>query len=275
MSFPDKNSVKVWIITHQIGKRNLNDYLRSVMALKLEELLKPIARENQLSTLKQYKYSVVPNLAQRGKTRDKIASVAHVSHGTLDKVKLIEAKATPEQKASLASGEASINEVYNKIKIEVHFSSKTCEWTTPQNIIDATLKTLSVIDLDPCADGFKNIPAQSYLFRNGLEKVWSGRVYINPPYGDVIGLWVNKLNQEYISGHVTEAIALVPARTDTEWFRFLRNYPVCFINGRLKFGNTANSAPFPSAVFYLGENLKSFYSSFKELGDIWVRFKAD
>lgn len=46
----DKNAVKVWMITHQIGKRNLNDYQRSVMALKLEDLLKPIAKANQVAT---------------------------------------------------------------------------------------------------------------------------------------------------------------------------------------------------------------------------------
>jgi len=157
-------------------------------------------------------------------------------------------------------------------KLGIHFSSQTDEWTTPQNIIDATLKTLSFIDLDPCADGNKNIPAKNYFFDNGLEQKWIGKVYMNPPYGNAIGAWIDKLHEEYQKGNVVEAIALVPARTDTEWFRVFRDYPVCFIYGRLKFGNMDNSAPFPSAVFYLGKDIKIFYKSFKGLGDIWIRW---
>jgi site-specific DNA-methyltransferase (adenine-specific) len=94
---------------------------------------------------------------------------------------------------------------------------------------------------------------------------------MNPPYGRGIGEWVDKLRTEYQDGQTSEAIALVPARTDTQWWQMLRDYPVCLVGGRLRFGDAENAAPFPSAVFYLGENIGNFYHTFSGLGDIWQR----
>ena len=46
------------------------------------------------------------------------------------------------------------------------------------------------------------------------------------------------------------AVMLIPARTDTKWFhKFInKRSEVRFIKGRLKFGESQNSAPFPSMV---------------------------
>ena len=45
---------------------------------------------------------------------------------------------------------------------------------------------------------------------------------------------------------------LVPARTDTRWWHdYINGNPdaqVRFLRGRLKFGDSKNSAPFPSAI---------------------------
>jgi hypothetical protein len=93
---------------------------------------------------------------------------------------------------------------------------------------------------------------------------------MNPPYGRKVGLWVTKLHDSFTQGTVTEAIALLPARVDTRWFRILRDYPVCFVNGRLKF-SASGPAPFPSAVFYLGNDLEKFNEAFNNIGDVYVR----
>jgi hypothetical protein len=90
---------------------------------------------------------------------------------------------------------------------------------------------------------------------------------MNPPYGDAIGSWTDKLIAEHRSGNVSEAIALVPARVDTLWFKPF-NYAF-FISGRLKFSGSSNSAPFPSALLYLGENTPEFKRAFIGLGDAW------
>lgn len=94
---------------------------------------------------------------------------------------------------------------------------------------------------------------------------------MNPPYGNVIGDWVKKAIQEYLEGDADEIIILVPARTDTAWFQSLVAYPWCAVKGRLKFSDNKNSAPFPSAIFYLGENVKSFFENFEQFGTIFIR----
>ncbi len=93
---------------------------------------------------------------------------------------------------------------------------------------------------------------------------------MNPPYGREIREWVKKLHEEYQVGNTKEAIALLPARTDTQWFKILREYPRCFIYGRLIFGNAKTSAPFPSVVVYLGMQPERFNQVFSKLGDIYV-----
>ena len=72
------------------------------------------------------------------------------------------------------------------------------------------------------------------------------RVFMNPPYGREIGHWIQKAYQE------TEAqvVCLIPARTDTKyWHEFcMKANEIWFIEGRLKFGDGCQPAPFPSSV---------------------------
>lgn len=160
------------------------------------------------------------------------------------------------------------------------FSSARSQWNTPPEIIQLTLRLFDgVIDLDPCSDaeGDKaNVPARIHYTEgtDGLTRPWIGRVYMNPPYGRVIATWVRKFILNYKLGITTEGIILVPARTDTAWFRLLRDFPVCFIKGRLRFSGMDNSAPFPSAVFYAGPRIGEFANIFGEIGDIYIRWQG-
>jgi len=53
-------------------------------------------------------------------------------------------------------------------------------------------------------------------------------------------------------GKGARVVALVPARTDTTWWHdYCIQYEIRFIKGRLKFGNSKNSAPFPSALIIM------------------------
>ena len=162
-------------------------------------------------------------------------------------------------------------------KLAVHFSSETPEHYTPQVVIDAALACLGEIDVDPCSNSSEhpNVPAREHYTRedDGLLQLWYGRVYMNPPYGREIDLWVEKLCEEHDASRTTEAIALVPSRTDTQWWRRLRDFPVCFVTGRLTFVGNDDPAPFPSAIFYLGENIGAFYRAFHGLGDCWQRME--
>lgn len=133
-------------------------------------------------------------------------------------------------------------------------SSRTDDWETPVEFFK-TLDAEFRFDLDPCADD-QNHKCQTYFTReqNGLSKNWGGyRVFCNPPYGREIGKWVRKSYEESRKPG-TLVVMLIPARTDTKWFHdyVYGKAEVRFIKGRLKFGDSKNSAPFPSMVVIYG-----------------------
>lgn len=168
-----------------------------------------------------------------------------------------------------------------KPRLQPLMTSDTPEWYTPVEIIERTLALFGgTIDLDPCSNAATadnpNVPAERHFTEadDGLSRTWEGSVYMNPPYGNVIKEWVYKLADEFDAGNVTEAVALVPARTDTKWMRRLAEYPRCYIWGRLSFSEHENSAPFPSVVIYLGNNLQEFADLFGDMGDVYVKYRG-
>lgn len=160
-------------------------------------------------------------------------------------------------------------------KMAVHFTSDSPEWYTPSHIVARVVQTFGAIDLDPCSNSHDDpsIPAgQHYTVEDdGLALPWRGRVYMNPPYGRVIDEWIEKLASEWQNGNVSEAIALLPARTDTGWFRRLPAEHFCFVSGRLTFSEYESAAPFPSVAAYLGEHPQQFIAAFRDVGHIYRR----
>ena len=153
------------------------------------------------------------------------------------------------------------------------YSSK---WTTPDIIISRVVRLFGIIDLDPCSDEDRTIPAKIHYTKgdDGLSKEWHGNIYMNPPYGREIGKWITHLCIQFNMGNTIEAIALVPARTDTKWWNQLSIHTVCFITGRITFSNK-NHAPFPSAVIFITRDLKRiklFANIFSEIGNIYIPF---
>ena len=133
----------------------------------------------------------------------------------------------------------------------VHFSSLTDEWATPQSYFDEQNARWQ-FTLDVCATP-ENAKCARYYTRadDGLAQSWAGeRCWMNPPYGRVIGDWMRKAYEESQRGALV--VCLVPARTDTAWWHdYAAKGDVTFIRGRLKFGGGKNSAPFPSALVVL------------------------
>lgn len=92
-----------------------------------------------------------------------------------------------------------------------------------------------------------------------LTKIGGGaRVWCNPPYSE-IDKWVAKAFYETRNDN-TVVVMLIPSRTDTRYFHnyIYQRAEIRFVKGRLKFGNSKNSAPFPSMlVIFRGANIKS------------------
>lgn len=131
---------------------------------------------------------------------------------------------------------------------ELMFSSKTDLWETPQDLFDK-LNNEFHFTLDVCATP-ENAKCNSFYTKeqDGLSQPWKGVVWCNPPYGKQIGSWVRRGFFASLSGNTV--VMLLPARTDTRWFHeyIYGKAEIRFIRGRLKFGGSKNSAPFPSMV---------------------------
>lgn len=132
--------------------------------------------------------------------------------------------------------------------MDVHFSSKTDDWATPQDFFDKVAERFP-FTLDVCATP-ENAKCEQFFTKehDGLQQKWEGVCWMNPPYGREIGHWVHKA---YASSWINGAtvVCLVPARTDTKWWHdYCLKGEIEFIKGRLKFGGSKNSAPFPSAL---------------------------
>jgi phage N-6-adenine-methyltransferase len=129
-----------------------------------------------------------------------------------------------------------------------HFSSHTVEWPTPQYLFDFLNRTFG-FEIDVCAT-IENAKCPRFFTKeeDGLKQDWDGRCWMNPPYGREIGKWVEKAARCASVG--TLVVALLPARTDTTWWHnyVLKYGDVHFMRGRVKFGKSKNSAPFPSAI---------------------------
>lgn len=120
------------------------------------------------------------------------------------------------------------------------FSKKSDDWFTPRDFYNKLDEEFN-FNFDPCP--LKSVDMTTLL------KDWHGRVFVNPPYSN-IGNFLNKARLELKKGNIELAVFLIPSRTDTKWFhKHVWNVAeIRFIKGRLKFGGSKNSAPFPSML---------------------------
>jgi phage N-6-adenine-methyltransferase len=111
-------------------------------------------------------------------------------------------------------------------------NNASVDWYTPSWIFQRLGLNF---DLDPCQppEGIKWIPAKKYysLQDNGLLQPWSGRVWLNPPYGKHTTAWLQRMHKH------RNGIALVFARTDCAWFHefVAKADAILFLRGRIKF----------------------------------------
>lgn len=182
------------------------------------------------------------------------------------------------------------------------FTSKSAEHNTPPDIIEAIRAVFGgEIDFDPASneDAQQYIKARHYWTAQHeaaaksmgaplnvpmLARPWNCRsLWLNPPFTipsgrfkpdgteireRVIDRWVAKWLDAVQEREAEQAALLVPARTDTEWFQPLWGLPMCFISGRLKFGDAETGAPFPCVIVYAGAGRSAFYERFAPFGAV-------
>ena len=111
---------------------------------------------------------------------------------------------------------------------------KSNDWHTPPEIFNE-LGIKFDLDVASPIGGVSWIPADNYYteIQDGLKKEWYGRVWCNPPYGRETNKWLNKFINH------NNGIALVFARTDTQWFNeiALKGDAINFKQKRISFYN--------------------------------------
>lgn len=149
------------------------------------------------------------------------------------------------------------------------------ECYTPEVWLRAARDVLGSIDLDPCTcASAQQLVRAAEIFTvddDGLAKPWRGRLWFNPPYSECTR-WAVRLLEQYQVGNVTAAIALLPARTDSKWFRSLSGSAWrCEVDKRIRFYGPAalgGTGRMGSCVFYLGPNPARFVAVFSAFGRI-------
>lgn len=183
-------------------------------------------------------------------------------------------------------------------------SSASPNFRTPAEVLDP-IRAFRPIHLDPFGNADSLVCAEVTICppQNSLLIPWPrhGLFFANPPYGDALGACAAKIRDEADLG--AEGITLVPARTDTRWFRMLAPLRWCAWNGRITFLETweewiarrerayerggdaalsdpiepcagdliaADPAPFPVALVYHGPSPDDFTAHFSRFGTVFA-----
>jgi hypothetical protein len=160
-------------------------------------------------------------------------------------------------------------------------SSISVEHYTPRYIWARAIRCMGAIDCDPSADPGRHIPAAVHYTKkeNGLIHEWGRRVWMNPPFGDLIPEFFGKLEKEIEAGRTEEAIILWKAATETDAWRQITavavliafpHHRIEFMGGTVKGEKGSNFSP---ALFYIGPNPEKFIEAFSDISDIWKPIK--
>jgi hypothetical protein len=141
---------------------------------------------------------------------------------------------------------------------------------TPTYVLEPIRKLLGGIDLDPCTEPDNPTRADRFycLPEDGALLPWGARtVFVNPPYGEARGRWVDRCIDE---GRACKVVLLIPSHTETQTFQraLMHCDSVLFVRARLRFGvlrenRRQEAASHGSAVFGFGVDLSP-------LGDLGV-----
>ena len=310
--FESRNNATEWIINNQFGRRNLSDYQRGVLALRMKPIIEARALARQQGgqggiLLGQNSDEARPTI----RTDEAVSELASVSRDTIRKIEQIEKEAAPEVKQWAAAGDVSINLAAQFIalpeeaqqeaiaaiaeqhepardvmreavkKAHVANNSGNNEWYTPAKHIELARQVMGGIDTDPATSEIANRTVKAaQIFTaddDGRAQVWSGRVWMNPPYAQpLMGDFAEAVSSKYESGEIEQACILVNNATETQWFQRMLSAAsaVCFPKSRIKFldpeGNASGAPLQGQAIVYMGDNVASFQDAFKAEGKVLI-----
>jgi ParB family chromosome partitioning protein len=161
-----------------------------------------------------------------------------------------------------------------------NYSSESVEWYTPARYLEAARDVLGSIDLDPASSAQANVTVHATEFcskdDDGLAREWSGRAFLNPPYGktadggSLAAAFCNKAIEQYKAGNIDACIILVNSLHSQSWQAPLFDYPFCLVDHRIQFvsadGEENKNPTFQNMFVYLGRDVGKFADVFSRFG---------
>jgi hypothetical protein len=189
------------------------------------------------------------------KTDSKVAKLLGTNRTYIQKARKIKDE-NPERFEKIKSGKEKISNIREEI-----FADEN-DWHTPEEYIEKVKTVLGSIDVDP---------ASSEIVQDGLDKIWNGSVYLNPPCSTAkVNAFIDKFIEEYNSGHLTQAIILTNSSTHEDWFHKLMKIAqlACFADKRVRLYHKGKKAKIThgQVFFYVGSNEKKFIEEFTDVG---------
>jgi len=113
--------------------------------------------------------------------------------------------------------------------------SRGDDWATPNELYEV-LDTEFHFTLDACASDW-NAKNNTYFTKeqDSLKQDWGNNVvFMNPPYGKVLGTWMKKAYESSMNG--ATVVCLVPAATDLAWWHeYAMKGEIRYLRGRPRF----------------------------------------
>lgn len=123
---------------------------------------------------------------------------------------------------------------------KILLSRNSDNWETPKALYNL-YNDLGFLDPCPLNSKEDNLKSRDFFGKN---------LFINPPYSQ-IDKWVDFAINNFANDNMI--VLLIPARTDTKYFKKLYEFKCefIFITGRLHFNDLKSAAPFPSLLVFL------------------------
>lgn len=270
----DGHAARAFVLAANVTRRHLSASQRAVAAAAL-------ATRTQGQT-----GSIAGSLTQQ-----EAATAAGVS------LRLVRSARTFSDDADLTrqvlDGELTVTEAERRSRNAEQFAavrtSASDEWLTPLWVLERVVRVLGTVDGDVCAEPGRRVPASWHLTEEDdalKAQTWANpdgsasTVYMNPPW-DGAAIFVRRLLREVDSGHVQQAVVLLPARLGSEYVARLtqRGWPRVELTGRLQFepgrGATASArgeAHFASMLIGVGVEPAIMHTMFGDVGTIMTQY---
>lgn len=159
------------------------------------------------------------------------------------------------------------------------------DYCTPGYILDAAYNLIGDhFDLDPCTNPKSIVRAKRHILRDpyvlpdkpgweygdGLRTKWSGKIWLNPPFGKMCGEFVDHAYTQWVDNDA-QILMVVPAAVETWWWQeYILNEAtaICWLKKRVKFLDQKSGCPRPCVVVYYAADYawSAFRDCFEELG---------